>query len=206
MTDQTLVLRAALAPTFRATPLGPVFAGTGLAVAVTFVAMVRTTGSLTGAFAAAGLFSAAGVGYVLDDAAAVTLASSPTTLAARRVLRVVLAVTIVTVGWFVIALGVLALRDRDAFPLRDLGLELATLGAVGLATGAVALRRDARQGGPAAATAVLLLPLVVSGLRVRGLQWLPLLVPRTEHHARWAWFLAVAVVLYATASRDAAAR
>ncbi len=88
--------RAALAPTFRATSLGPVAVGTCIAVTIMGAQFSRSTASLTTAYAAAVLLSTAGAAFALDDAAATTIAASPTTLAGRRALRIGLVLAVST--------------------------------------------------------------------------------------------------------------
>ena len=190
-------------PTVRATALGPVACGTVAAAVLVGTQASRHGQSLSIAYAVAVVVSTAGIGFALDDRAAATLAPSPTTLRARRLLRAALALSIIGVGWLLLAAWVVARRGADAVPIVDLMLELGTVATLGLAAAAVALRRNT-DGGPTAAATVLIAPALVSALRAGWLGWLPMLVPHSPHHDRWSWLLVGAVVVFTMASRDAA--
>jgi hypothetical protein len=79
--------------------------------------------------------------YLIDDPGAVTIASSPTALPARRTLRVMAAVVGASVGW-----GTASIAAAQRGPTRMFWpstLEFATFVAVGLAVSAVATSRGA---------------------------------------------------------------
>lgn len=102
------------------------------------VALVATSGPahVPLRLSIAGACLAASAAYVIDDPAAVTVASSPTNLFARRAVRTAVAVAGTSVGW-VAALLVSSLRV-DAMAVWPATLEIATLLVVALAVSAIA--------------------------------------------------------------------
>lgn len=144
-----------------------------------------------------------GSAFVLDDAAAATVASAPTPLWARRALRVVLALIPLAALW---ALGWWL---ADGVASWALSLELGAMLALALAAAALAaqIRGDGR-GGVAAGPALLAL-LATAYLLLPPRLWLfpagpedPLWAPA---HQRWALVLAAGLLGLTLASRDPAA-
>jgi hypothetical protein len=96
--------RAALAagiPVARATSWGPLVGGSVTALGLVIWLRVRDAGTagLIGGLRLGAVLLAAGAAFALDDPAATTLASSPTPLSARRLLRLALAVGACVAAW-----------------------------------------------------------------------------------------------------------
>jgi hypothetical protein len=152
----------------------------------------------------AGAAVAATTAFLFDDAAAVTLAASPTSLPARRLQRT-LAVAIATALWWAGAAALAA--DRvGARPLRGLTLEFMTFVAIALAASATAARLGDGTGGGIAGAVLTLLCFATTLLP--PWPWLPF--PSQPDApgaaARLMTILAVAVAVLAVSSRDPARR
>lgn len=147
----------------------------------------------------AALLLALGTALVLDDPAAATLASSPTTLWRRRRRRLALALALVGVAWVAVE-QVAGHPDAGLVPPGPATLVLGTLLGVVLATAALAGGED-QLGGAAAGPVLLGFVVVVARLPER---WS--LLPVAGHERRWGLVLAVAVLALLAASRDPAGR
>lgn len=207
-------------------------AGVALLVVQLSPAALFRLGGLPVRLAAVAL--ALGAGLVLDDPAAETLAATPTTLAARRALRLLLAVPVLGAAW-ILVLGLSAQRlpmpaaaatdpsgampaggvttavvGTGEMPAGGFTLELAGMVAAALAVAALAIRvlGDGRVGGVVAGPA--LLALLGAALRLPG-RW-ALFAPHPAHpvwagaQGRWLLALLVATTVLTAASRDPAAR
>jgi hypothetical protein len=152
--------------------------------------------------AAAGV--AASSAFLLDDHAAVTLASSPTSLPIRRLHRVT--VTALAVGlWWVTAIT-LATSRAGNFPIVGRALELCVLVAIALAASAVASTVGDRTTGGIAGAACSIASYSTTFLPPQ--QWLPLPSHPDAPGAtpRLLATLACAMAVLAYASRDPATR
>ncbi len=141
--------------------------------------------------------------FLLDDTAANTLAASPTSLAWRRSHRLAILAVLVGAPW---TLAVLAVQSRGTdLPVAGLTLELVTLLAVGLATGASITRwTDVPEPGVLAAPLTVGTLLTASRLPER---WALLVPPGPSWgpaHERWALLLAAAVLALLWCNRDPA--
>jgi hypothetical protein len=99
---------------------------------------------------------AATLGFVLDDAAASTLASSPTTLAARRAVRVLVTASPV-VAWYIVVERFVGSTPGTHGPFDKRLLEMGALTLVSLATAALAARVSDDGRGGIAGTVVAML-------------------------------------------------
>lgn len=156
---------------------------------------------------------AIGVGFALDDPAAVTLAASPTSLPRRRATRCALAAAGAAAGLALIAIGARVWSGQSAgdVPLTALLLEGAALCAVALAASAVSIGwRGATSGGPAAIRAVLLFFVVDQVVGRRFPDWSLQSAPGSPawSQSRWLWaaVLAAAAATLVWHSKDPAAR
>jgi hypothetical protein len=147
----------------------------------------------------AALLLALGTSLVLDDPAAATLASSPTTLWRRRRRRLTLALVLVGVAWVVVD-RVAGHPDAGLVPPVSATLVLGTL--LGLVLASAALAGGDDQLGGAAAGPVLLGFVVVVAKLPECLSLLPV----AGHERRWGLVLAATVLMLAAASRDPAGR
>jgi len=144
-----------------------------------------------------------GVLFVLDDPAARMIEAAPMPWRYRLTLRVLVALGIA--GPAFLALG--AVLAPDVGIGAGVGLEVATVLAIGLAGAAVAFRFwevDA----PGLVTAPIVLGFL-GGLALVPPRWALIVVPGPQWpaaHLRWAGVLIAAAVLVALASRDPAAR
>ena len=198
------VVRAALRPTARATPLLPAAAGALLGL----MFVVSASGeNVVARLVAAAVLAAAGTGFALDDPAALTLEASPTPLAVRRSLRAALVFTMVGLAWSIDLVVAARFAPRGAsLPVDALTLELSAFVAVVLAISAAAARRSSDgRGGAIAAPAFVVL---VFGTNVLAYLWpaFPGLLPHTPHHDRWIWVLVGATALLGWLNRDPATR
>jgi hypothetical protein len=143
---------------------------------------------------------AIGLSFVLDDAAATTLAPSPTTLGRRRAVRVAIAVSLTAATWVPLLHQLSSSTHMSTHP-GPASLELATLTAVALAIAAIACGPDGNRPGGAAAPPLLLALLVVAvGLPARFAFF-----PVGAHERRWALAGLLALATLLGASRDRAA-
>jgi hypothetical protein len=147
---------------------------------------------------------ALGAAFLIDDAAAVTLAASPTSLAWRRLHRLLVA-ALVTVPW---TLAVLVVRSRGAeTPVAGLTLELVTLVALALAA-AGGITRWTGICEPGVLAAPLVCGLILASFQVPE-RWALLAWPGTEWeaaHQRWGVLLGAAVLVLAWCTCDPARR
>lgn len=162
----------------------------------------RPSGLLLSTAAAA---VAATTAHVLDDPAAVTLQSSPTTLLQRQAHRVTLAVPLLGV-WWVLAIAIVS-RSTTHLPVAAHTLQLIALLAVGLASASTAVRvvGDRSRGGTAGALAVIVC-FGTAFLPERSLQLLPSDPTAPGAARRLIVILAVALVLQLGSSIDPARR
>jgi hypothetical protein len=193
------VIRAAVVPTLRSTPLVPV-AVTCLLGCVPLLIATRPN-QLIGALAATTVVSSFGVGFALDDTAAATLEASPSTWLARRALRVCLLLALLVIGCG-LQLAVAALGAGvhglpiGAWLVQDAAFIAATL----MVSAAAQLLLVERTGGAAAAPTGLLLLFTVGALaHVRP--WLSP-IPGAPHWDRWSYVLAAATAALVALSRD----
>ena len=144
---------------------------------------------------------AAALAFVLDDRAAVTLASSPLTLLERRFLRIGIG-TPVVITWWVVLLVLVSVRRSAPLPSTSMVLlELGMYSVIGLA-GSVWSQRRSADGSGGIAGAVLVTVVFLSAL-VRMPAWWPLatssagVVP-----ARLQLVLGAAVIVLVAGSLD----
>src|SRR6476661_1760302 len=163
------VLRAAIVPTVRATPLGP--AAATCLVGCTPLLIASGHDVISGALVATIVITTFGVGFVLDDTAASTLEASPTTLLTRRALRVSLLLVVLSIGT---ALQLAAAREagHDPLPIGAWLLECAAFVAVTLVVSAAAQLLLPEPAGGAAAAPTGLLVLLTVGTLTRLRPWI----------------------------------
>ncbi len=193
-----------LALLFRATGSVPTLVG-GIVGLAAIITQISTGRRLTETYALALVTSTAGIGFALDDPAAEIVAASPTSLIRRRVIRILITVSITIVVWLMVA-AVVATSMRNRFPTYDIVIEIAALAAIGLSTSASVQRRTDSPGGPTAALVVLVGPAFMSGVVFRDVRVFPSLVPGQELSERWVWLAVVALIVLISASRDPAGR
>ncbi|MFD2094037.1 hypothetical protein [Blastococcus deserti] len=144
-----------------------------------------------------------GAAFLLDDAAADTLASSPTSLAWRRSSRLVVAAALAGVPW---VLAVVWVDTRaGSLPIAGLSIEFTAMLALALAAAAgIARWTDTREPGVLAAPVTSGLVLVIVRLPER---WALLVGPGpmwAAAHQRWTLVLVTAVLLLLWCNRDPA--
>ena len=176
----------------RAVPWEPVVATATIAGALGRVASHADVTTLAALLAL-------GVGFVLDDPAAATLACSPSTLWWRRRMRLVLMLPLVAFLWATVVAVAELPTATDHGPA---ALESATMVAVVLAASAAAARWNGDGMGGAAAGPVLLGLVFVA--RVLPGRWA--FFPVQVHERRWLVALVVACGVLLLASRDPARR
>jgi hypothetical protein len=199
-----LVTREALTPVARSIRWAPLAIAAFLSV---LIVLLRHGEPAAGPMQAAGALLAAGAGYVLDDPAAEILAVSPTPLARRRSLRLLMVVPAVTLLWGLLLRWQGTEGNEETVALM---LLFAGLMGLGLAVSAVAGRTSwtPGRGGVAAAPGILLLVFLSSAIPRR---WRPLPfgdVPGgwTQIYIRWAAAAAMGTLVLLVSSRDPAAR
>lgn len=173
----------------------------GLVAVAAVVLQLSRHYNLSETYALALVASTAGVGFSIDDPAAETVASSPSTLAQRRVRSATIACAVAAAMWAGIALAV-AMSDSQHFPTYDIAIEFVALASIGLATSAFVQRRTSAPGGPTAALVVLVGPVFMAGVVFRDVQVFPSLVPGQNLRERWVWLAAAAGASLAHLSRD----
>ncbi len=153
----------------------------------------------TGAVEAAAILGGAALGFAIDDPAAVTLQTSPTSLIERRVARVVPAL-----GLAMLMLGGVAwlavMWSSEPLPVGFILVEFFAAAGVSLAVAAAARTDAAVSTGLGATMATLLVLGVVSSLgsRFRGLPMIAI----DDFHERWRWIAVVGVVVAVRGSLD----
>lgn len=197
------LLRAALAPTFRATPLIPAAVACVLACVPPF--LVGHPREVIGALIGVALLTSVGVGFALDDPAAVTLEASPTPLAVRRGMRLALLGVVLTAGAVVHLSIASVVGEGVPIPARAWLVECGAFVVVTLAVSALAQRVLPELSGGAAAAPAGLVLLACVGTLSRFRSWLSPF-PGAEHWPRWWLVLAAAAAALAWLSRDPASR
>lgn len=193
-------LAATVLPTSRVIKWQPVAAAGVSAVALV---AIGNTAQVPLRLSIAGACLAASAAYMIDDPGAVTVASSPTALFARRAVRTVAAVAGAGVGW-VTALLASSLRV-DTIAVWPATLQVATLLVVGLAVSAIAAGIG---GGTNGAIAGVVAALMCFGSTfLPGPSWLPFPPDPTAPGAteRLLLILGAAAAVLEFASRDPAA-
>jgi hypothetical protein len=190
----------------RSLPLAPFVTGVA-AVAAFLAARGGDTHDVVVDLRVVGLLLALGSGYVLDDAAAVTLQASPYSLARRLWLRIGCAAAVVVPSWTAVLAHVLPSApagDRWALGL-GLTLELTAALAVSWAVATWGRRLGFEHPGIATTPALLAWLLLATSIPQApmlvgpGAEW-------TTAHLRWAGVLAVTTVVLAAGMRDPAAQ
>jgi hypothetical protein len=197
------VLRAAVLPTLRATPLAPAAACCLLSVGLLLV--VGRHDRMLGLLLFAILLTSFGAGFALDDEAVATLEASPTTLLTRRALRVAGLLAVLGVGTVVQVAAAALVVPVSPGALGGWLLEDAAFVAVTLAASAIAQRLLPEQAGGLAAAPTGLLLLATVATFAKFDPWLSP-VPDAPHSERWAWVMAGGVAVLAALSRDPAHR
>lgn len=157
-----------------------------------------------------------GAVFVLDDPAAVTVASVPSSLRYRRSLRMALIAPLIATAWAgqlaYVVLHTTSLLHRDTeglFPFWSLTLEMVAMMMTGLAIAALATRRGAEGLGGVAAGPTLLLLFGASMFLPHRWTLFPASLDDPQWvaaHVRWAIIAVLATLLFAYFSRDPAAR
>jgi fluoroquinolone transport system permease protein len=154
-----------------------------------------------------GFFLALGAPFLLEDPAASTIASSPTTLFERRCLRLGIGVGAVAPAWAAI-LGYAAVRmDGGGLPVGALTLEFVAILMVGFVLSAGSIARG-YAGGPSGAVALFLLSWALPWMPNRWtlLGGAPGDRAWAAAHLRWAAAVAVALCLTIAFSLDPSRR
>ncbi|MBW3663398.1 MAG: hypothetical protein KY469_09895 [Actinobacteria bacterium] len=210
------VARTVLGPTARTSQLWTIVAAGAVGLLTVWLTARRGVPApdLVLPLRIAGVALAAGAAFVLDDAAAVTVASAPTGLPVRRALRVALALTGVAAVWSgLVAYAAVAAVDPSGgpfgLPVAGLTLEFVATVTVAWAIAAtVAATVEAGSGGVAAGPAVLALAAVAALAPARWVMYPagPLDPAWTDAHRRWVGVLVVGLLVLVRASRDPAKR
>lgn len=179
----------------RAVAWQPVLAGGAVAVALAYDGFRSGTEQT---LAAAAL--AAGYGFVIDDGAWLTVATSPAPLWWRRAVRIALVLPLVVVMWMIVV--IVEVAGGAGAPVTAGVLEVVALVVVALAAAAVAARHSGDGLGGAAAGPVLLAMVAISV--VLPPRWD--LYPVVAHQWRWVLLLAAALLTLLVASRDPGSR
>lgn len=191
----------ALLATARAMPRSPVALAVLSFVPVAVVA-VRGGDDFGIALSASAVIAGAGLGYAADDPAAPTLESSPTSLAARRTLRVVLVAAMLGAAWAAAAL----IAQQRGTPPPDISASAAALFATAGISAAFAARARTDAPVTVGANAVVVAVLGVVTISAVATRWpvLPTLADGSNP-ARWWWVTASGMVIACWSSRDPAA-
>lgn len=165
---------------------------------------IGSPGGVSLRLSVAGAGVAATSAFLLDDDAAVTLASSPTSLPVRRLQRITVAALAVGL-WWVAAVSIANRRTRG-FPVSGRPLELGVLVAIALAASAVASNVGDRTTGGIAGAGFSIACYATTFLPPQP--WLPLPAHPDAPGAtlRLVAILVCATAVLAFASRDPAAR
>lgn len=157
---------------------------------------------------------AAGAALALDDAAAPTLASSPTPLAPRRALRLVIGLAPVALAWCLLVAAAWAGSGAawSSLPVVALTIEAMGMVAFTVATAAIAAGRTSGVGGSAGPPALTLLVLALLMIQLRWPRQLTMfpMAPGdpawTVAHQRWGALALVAAAAVVGANLDPARR
>lgn len=196
--------RDLVVPTAWAARLPLVAAGPALAVGLVLLIGLDDEPAVEFAAVVGMLLTAAGVGHALDDPAANVLASSPTSLLARRTVRVGLALAVVGVGWVVVLEAMRTLPGGDFLPTGDLMLELAGFVGMTLTLSVLASRITDGPGGTIAALALVpTVALMAMLVNFHGSWPIPTVMPGV-HPDRWWWVIGVSLAVFVWTSLDPA--
>ena len=204
------VALAAGIPVSRAVSWGPLAGGcvTALAVVVWLRTRDAGTAGLIGGLRIGAVLLAAGAAFALDDAAATTLASSPTPLSARRAVRLALALGACLAAWT----ALLRIAGRPTHgAAAGLSVEAAGMLAVALAAASVAGPWIANglgglAGGPTLVTFLLAAMIVQQHWPCWALLAFPGTPAWEAAHARWLVLAGAGSALVALAALDPARR
>lgn len=175
----------------------------GLVLVPPVVLAVVGARDFSGALVAVSLVAGAGAAYAIDDPAAVTLEPSPTTLAARRLLRAILIAVLLLAAWLGALLIAATFGDRPA-SLGDRATELVATAALSAAIASRAKTDAPVTSGHGAAAGAFLAMLVIGSLSQR---WAVLpMIGGGLHHDRWWSVTGAGLCAAAWSSRDRAAR
>ena len=209
MRSRRRVALAAGIPVTRAVSWGPLAGGcvTALALVVWLRTRDAGTAGLIGGLRIGAVLLAAGAAFALDDAAATTLASSPTPLSARRSLRLALTVGACLAAWTAL-LGIAGVPTHAA---AGLSVEAAGMLAVALAAASVAGPWIGNGlGGLAGGPTLVSFLLAAMIVQQHWPRWALLAFPGTPAweaaHARWLVLAGAGSALVALAALDPARR
>jgi hypothetical protein len=190
--------------TIRAIDWAPLLAAAALALLIAAVAAPDANVTLL-TLRASGVVLGAAAAFALVDPMAASTAALPRPRWRRQWLRCLLALALaMPAAAGCCAIAALRLPAAQALPLPGVALELATTIAVGLAVGAVAVRRLPGRGA-ALAGAIAQATVIAATFALRGgaSPWPDAGDPRwSAAHQPWAVALPVALVLIASANRD----
>ena len=206
-------LGEAVKPSARTLPWATLAAAALLGVVFLLLLRPRSAGSQPiGALRIAAVLLAAATGFCLDDRAEPTLAASPTTRLARRVVRLGVGLATAAGAWAALAALALVLTPGHDLPVAALTVEAAGMAAVALAVAGLTIERSPDGlGGVASGPALLALLL---GSHVASVRWQVFsLLPVgpgdpiwTEAHIRWGLLLALSLGVVLACSADPARR
>lgn len=188
------VFALATAPTIRALAHTPAFGVIALAFVPLIITVLRGGTDLSGAVMAAVLIGSSALGFAVDDAAGATVASVPTSRAARRFGRgLVLLVTLIVASGTAAALA--SVDGAPLGPLAGRAPEAVAIAGVAFALASwMGEDSDLPAGTPAAgATVLVALTSTAMGMRFA---WLPQIGPGSDAQTWWlvaaaAWTVAL---------------
>lgn len=194
---------ALLRPTVRAITWGPFLAATGLGLAIVAIPAVTTVTlqdkDLTGLLRVAAVCAGLGVAFLLDDPAARSTATVPTSRLIRQAVRAGVGLPAVGAWWAAVLVITVAGAEEGigaALPLRDATLEAGTIIAIALGMAVLGTRGAVEgNGSTVAAPGLLVLVTAMIFMPERAVFFVEPGDPRWESaHDRWALLLAAAAV------------
>jgi hypothetical protein len=199
----SVVVRSAAVPSVRALARTPVFWLAALGVAPLLVTVARGGDELTMAVVTAAVVGGACAGGAVEDAAARTLAASPTTRLVRRLVRLAVIAGAVLMAWAVAALGAGA-SDAPIGPLGPRAAEAAAAAGVSVLIASIHGPNGEVGAGLSGAGGAVLVMLTSTTMAMRY-SWLPMLGDSQDPDEWWLVALAAWVVA-GWLNRDPAAR
>ena len=195
---------AAVRPTARGIPLPSIGVVAALAAAPVVITVLTGGSDLTLASVVAAVVGGAGVALGIDDGAAGLLAASPTPLAVRRTLRLLLAGAAMASAWVVAAAVAAAVAVPHRPSLPDLAVEALVSASIAVGIGALSDRQGGHRPGVTGAVGGFAGMLLVSLFSMRY-DVLPRLGGGPNHN-RWLVAGLAGVALAVWASLDPARR
>ena len=187
-----------LRPTARTIRFSPLAVGVPVGFLIVWSGMRHGGDASVMHLPVAGGLIAAWAGFLLDDAAAETVAGAPTTLVARRVVRIVLAIPAMALAWAAFVVYADATGNALTLSAALTAQIVVALGFAAVGTG----RAGTGRGGPLAIAGLFLVFVVLPLLFKVPLTLNPDVDSWHHLYGQWLWIGAAGLIVFRVASAD----